>query len=180
MAEKEISDLIKDNKRFHFSIEISQTDNQEKKDKFAKLIKDLDYVPMAIDGKAKKDKMFDELDKEIYAQPWKKLKLHQQETRLELYVREKFKEKEQDQKQYLTDLKYALNEGYLKDTVTYDTQQMKITDISNFTFNEDEDMFMVIKKKVSKPKKAKKQESEESQETPKKVKAKVKIIKGKK
>lgn len=149
--ETDIQNIVKDNKRFHFQIELSLADKNDvdRISKFDKIIKKLDYVPVKSNSEEKHKKMFEEIDKQVYAQPWNKLQKFHKETRIENYINEKFIDPVMRIK-YIKMLKESLEKGELNTIkiVTYDTIKAQITDITIFKKKDDSDEYFINIKKT--------------------------------
>jgi hypothetical protein len=149
--EIDIQNIVKDNKRFHFQIELSLVDKNDvdRISKFEKIIKKLDYVPIKSNSEEKHKKMFEEIDKQVYAQPWNKLQKFHKETRIENYINEKFIDPVMRIK-YIKMLKESLERGELNTVkiVTYDTVKAQITDINIFKKKDDSDEYFINIKKT--------------------------------
>jgi hypothetical protein len=152
---KEIEILVKDNMRFRFQLELSKTSDNGRKDTIGKILNNLDNKNTAseVDTMNKKNKIFDDLDKRIYSQPWTKLKSFQKETKIKDYVNEKFNSYV-GKDQVLNLLMSALEKKELNKTsdVEYDTTNMKIINIPKLKQSDNGEYIMASIKATKVPK----------------------------
>jgi hypothetical protein len=129
--------LITDNMRFRFQLELSQTTDQARKDMITNILKTYDVQEIQTEQPNKVQKMFENLDREIFKQPWSKLKLHQREVKLREYVNDKYKDNP-DKEEVMTLLVSANASKHLHSAdVAYDRELSKITDIPRVVRNAD-------------------------------------------
>ena len=135
----EMQELIKNNKIFRFGLELTNTHDEDRIKQIQNIIAFLEKKEdKKMDTQDKITKMFNDLDIQLYKQPWNKLKEHYKETKIKEYVNEKYKDHE-EKDLILALLLEKLEEGSLKTikSVTYDQKTAKITDIKDFTVDED-------------------------------------------
>jgi uncharacterized protein with von Willebrand factor type A (vWA) domain len=149
----ELQTIIKDNKRFHFTLELAHTTDPDHKDKLNAAISKLNYTQMESNSAEKHKKIFDDIDRQVYAQPWNKLQKFHKETRIELFVNEKFKDNKNKQ-HYRDMLLKSLENGELNTVkiVTYNSSEAKITDISILKETETGEFIIELKKPKAKSK----------------------------
>lgn len=126
----EIESLIKDNKRFRFELELSQTSNVDRKTQITNILKTLnEKIEEPVNDKHKK--MFDALEKEIYKQPWNKLKSFHRDVKIKEFVEKTYTDNPK-KPQILELLLEALGNGELNTMkkVSYDTTNSQITKIT--------------------------------------------------
>lgn len=147
-----IDTIIKDNMRFRFQLELSQTQDQQRKDQINKILDKL-YNTTQIETKPNKlQKMFEQLDIEIYKQPWSKLKLHQREVKLREYIEEKYNTEPNKQTILTTIIDANNNKQLSASDVVYNTEQSKITELSRLQRNEQGVIELIQVKKKPKSK----------------------------
>jgi hypothetical protein len=166
--EKEIEQLIKNNMKFRFDLELSKTSEEEKerREQIVKIIANLDYKQEEPKTSEKRQKMFDDIEKQIYKQPWHKMRDHHKEVKLSEFVNEVYKDhKEKDNIMKL--IMKGLANGDLKNEkgVIYDSFESKIKEIVNLKEN---DGIFVLEKKVKAKQSANNKQIEKKQSVNKK------------
>jgi hypothetical protein len=125
----DVDNIIKEAKKFRFQIELSQTNNSEKKEIIQKIINNIENIQEANDPNKNKNILSD-FTNNVYHQPWTKLKVFHKEDRINKFVDDKFKN-DPNKDEILQLLIDKCKDGYLnkKEVVNYDTVTGKIIEI---------------------------------------------------
>lgn len=142
----EIEYLIKDNKTYRFASELSHTQNNDRKEQLRTIVSSLQVKPVIDTTKDKISKMFNDVDKEIFKQPWAKLRNNHKEVKIKEYIEEHYNNSV-NKKQLLELLTDALAAGHYKTNkhVDYNQKTSKITNIKNIIENPDDTYQLEIK-----------------------------------
>ena len=152
----ELDDIAKSLKLYRFKselIESMETDskNDTKNTQLKKTINELEGK-MTIKNKTKIQDVFGDIDKQVYAKPWKKLPDFHKIVKIKEYVTEKYKDEKKLQVETL--LLEAIEKKELNNDlyVTYDQSIQKITDIPVMKLDTETNTYKLEFPKKRKPK----------------------------
>lgn len=136
MSDTDIYQIIKDNKQFRFQLELSLTTDEERKKQLQTIINNLNQV-IVFDkdnnlGKTMHQQLNNDIDKEVYSQPWNKLKECQKEVKIREYVDNTYSDHEKNDmlQTFLEELKKSKLKNTVKhNRVDYDSTNSKIIKI---------------------------------------------------
>lgn len=136
----EIESIIRDNRIFQYTAELSNTNDPQKKDKLIKIIQELKVTTEQENNdttRKKKEQLIENIENHIYKQPWNKLKDFQRELKLMEFIEEKYNN-HKNKNNLIILLKKEINNLKTNKSVKYNSEQMKIDSIPNLQeINED-------------------------------------------
>lgn len=143
----EIESLVKSNIIFRFGLELSNTQDSQRKKDIQNILQRYETKREEENIKEKREKMFEQIDKEVFKQKWTKLSDFHKEIKIKEYVEEKYNS-HKNKNLLLNLLIETLKEGKLKTEkfIKYDSKNSKIAEINNLL--EEEDSFKFENKKV--------------------------------
>jgi hypothetical protein len=145
---KEIDDMIKENKRTRFESELGDTIDEERKNHLNEILNKILNKKPIIDEKSTLLSYFEEINKNIVLQSWNKLNPIIKNKKIEEYISERYQD---DKLIALEKINNIINKGLLTNKyIQYDSKIGKISDIPNFKKENNEYIFNIEKKIIKK------------------------------
>lgn len=134
----EIGSIIKSNIIYRFALELDDTNDKERKIQISKVIALLNNKTSEESVKIKKNKMFEDIDIQVYNQKWSKLDNYHREVKIKEYIKREYNDHKYKE-QLLEILLEKLNDNKLKTRkyIRYDSSKAEITSINNLEENDD-------------------------------------------
>ncbi|ARF09244.1 hypothetical protein Catovirus_2_193 [Catovirus CTV1] len=145
----EIESLVKSNIMFRFGLELSGTEDPDRKKNIQTILQKFGTRQHNESVKEKREKMFNDIDKAVFKQKWSKLSDHHKEIKIKEYIDQKY-EKHKNKNQLTELLLSSLKEGKFKTDkfIKYDPRRSNITEICHLV--ESEENFYFEEKKIKK------------------------------
>lgn len=128
----EIETIVKSNIVFRFGLELANTQDVERKKSIQNILQHYSNSKEENNVKDKIDKMFEQIDKQIFTQKWSKLSDFHKEIKIKEYIEEKYINHKNKNKLLELLLDYLKNKKLKTDKIiNYDSKISKIIEIKN-------------------------------------------------
>lgn len=138
-VQNEIDSIIKSNILCRFGLELTNTQDSERKKQITQILSNYNNIKNDDELiKEKREKMFEDIDKNVYKQKWSKLQSFHKETKLTEYVNATYNNHPNKEKILNFLLNELKNEKFKNEKIiNYDPKNSKITNIINLEVTDD-------------------------------------------